>query len=130
LIETRNSAVPQAANFLDPQPLSKGKTEKAKSKKKDAAKANQPLETGFMTLPAAQPMPHTDSPGPSTDAPMASNGLPTPTTKRGFSKIASLVDGPSSGPSVPSDRTKVVFGFGTKRKMGEEADGTPPPKRR
>ncbi|KAJ8579628.1 SART-1 protein, partial [Rhizopogon salebrosus TDB-379] len=50
-------AVPQASEFLDPQPLSKGKTEKTKSKKKDSGKggAGQSLDsTGFMTLPAPQ----------------------------------------------------------------------------
>ena len=126
-----NRAVPQAAEFLDPQPLSKGKTEKAKSKKKEAAKANQPLETGFMTLPAPLPMVgHAESPGLPSEAATPNNGLTAPTTKRGFSKISSLVEGPTSGPSVPSDRNKVVFGFGTKRKLGEDAEGTPPPKQR
>ncbi|KAG8212990.1 SART-1 protein [Butyriboletus roseoflavus] len=46
------------SEFLDPQPLSKGKTEKTKSKKKEAAKAAaapQALDsTGFITLPAPQ----------------------------------------------------------------------------
>ncbi|KAI9461625.1 SART-1 protein [Lactarius psammicola] len=48
------SAVPQVAEFLDAQPLSKGKTEKVKSKKKDASKStNKAIDNGFMTVPCS-----------------------------------------------------------------------------
>ena len=126
------SAVPQAAEFLDPQPLSKGKTEKTKSKKKDAAKAKQGSETAFMTVPAPQIIAHSESPGPSSEPSMATNGmLPPPPIKRGFSKIASsmMEEGSTSGPAVANDRTKVAFGFGTKRKAEGESGDIPSKKR-
>ncbi|PSR75548.1 hypothetical protein PHLCEN_2v9028 [Hermanssonia centrifuga] len=119
-------AVPQAVEFLDAQPLSKGKTEK-KNKKKNADKASTShLDTGFITLPA--PMSNYETPA-STSGMGSVNASPAP--RPGFSRIsASTVDVDSprlAGPS--SDRTKVVIGLG-KRKAGEEASGTPPPKRR
>ncbi|KAF7330588.1 U4/U6.U5 tri-snRNP-associated protein 1 [Mycena venus] len=46
-------AVPQAAEFFDAQPLSKGKTDKGK-KKKEGKGGSQQAESGFMTLPAPQ----------------------------------------------------------------------------
>ena len=121
------SAVPQAAEFLEPQPLSKGKTEK-KNKKKNAEKNAGPQldSTGFITLPA----PATYGPAPASNAGSA-NGSPAP--RPGFSRISSTaVDVASprdSGTPVPTDRTKVAFGL-NKRKAGEELSGTPPPKRR
>jgi U4/U6.U5 tri-snRNP-associated protein 1 len=118
-----SSAVPQAAEFLDAQPLTKTKTEKGKNKKK-AAKEGTPQALGaeaFMTLP--QPLPV--SAGGSGNA--STTGSPAP--RAGFSRIApSTVDAPTDGASTP--RTKVAFGFGQKRKAGEEPNGTPPPKRR
>ncbi|KAI0091284.1 SART-1 protein [Irpex rosettiformis] len=120
-------AVPQAAEFLEPQPLSKGKTEK-KNKKKNAEKdaARQLDSTGFITLPA----PATYSPAPASGTGSA-NGSPAP--RPGFSRIASTTVDVASpregGTPVPSDRTKVAFGL-NKRKAGDELGGTPPPKRR
>jgi len=124
------SAVPQVAEFLDAQPLSKGKTEKTKIKKKEAAKANQTLDSGFITLPAPQAMPHIE--GTVSSAFSSTSISPAPTPKPGFSKISSVVEAPPSDSrtDVPSDRTKVVFGFGAKRKAGEEAKGSPLPKKR
>lgn len=124
------SAVPQAAEFFDAQPVSKGKTEK-KNKKKNAEKnAVQQLDGGgFMTLPA--PATYSASPAPASGAATTSNG--SPAHRPGFSRITSTaVDVASprdSGTPVPADRTKVVIGLG-KRKAGEEPRGTPPPKRR
>ncbi|KAI0342863.1 SART-1 protein [Trametopsis cervina] len=116
-------AVPQASEFLDPQPLSKGKTEK-KNKKKNAEKNAGPQldSTGFMTLPA-----------PATYSPAPASGGGSPAPRPGFSRISSnMVDVSSprdAGTPVPADRTKVVIGL-NKRKAGEELSGTPPPKRR
>lgn len=125
-------AVPQASEFLDAQPLSKGKTEKAK-KKKEASKA-QAMDTGFITLPApqAQLISNGNSPGPSglSSGIPSSTGSPAP-SKPGFSRISSAVDSPAQGGTpVPSDRSKVAFGFGAKRKAGEDAHDPPPSKRR
>ncbi len=119
------SAVPQAADFLDPQPLAKGKTEKTK-KKKESKSAQQATDSGFMTVPA--PSLHLTSNGtsvvPSTSA--------SPAPKAGFSRITSTVfETPSQGTTpVSAERPKVAFGLGIKRKAGEEAPGSPPPKRR
>ncbi|KAF8071950.1 SART-1 family-domain-containing protein [Lyophyllum atratum] len=128
-------AVPQAADFLDAQPLTKGKTEKAK-KKKEGKGGQQVAETGFMTLPAPQMQAYLngDSPVPSGFSPMVSlsnSASPAPSIKPGFSRISSAVDTPSQGGTpVPAERSKVAFGFGTKRKAGEDALSPPPPKRR
>ena len=131
-----NSAVPQAADFLDAQPLSKGKTEKTKNKKKEAGKGAYAMDTGFITLPAPQSIviSNGNSPGPSgfsSGIQTSSSGSPAPMMKPGFSRISSAMDSPSQG-STPGagERTKVVFGFGTKRKAGDEAEGSPPSKRR
>ncbi|KAH7884745.1 SART-1 family-domain-containing protein [Phlebopus sp. FC_14] len=132
-------AVPQASEFLDPQPLSKGKTEKTKSKKKEASKLNasQTLDpTGFITLPAPQATPSgtaSGSPAPSgfsSALPTNDFGSPVPSMKPGFSRISSAVDTPQSGTPVPGERTKVAFGFGSKRKAAEDFLDTPPSKRR
>ena len=75
-------AVPQAAEFLDAQPLSKGKTEK-KNKKKNANQAASQLDsTGFITLPA----PLINS-GMASPAIGSANGSPAP--RPGFSRISS-----------------------------------------
>ncbi|EEB88173.1 hypothetical protein MPER_14135, partial [Moniliophthora perniciosa FA553] len=55
-------AVPQVADFIDTQPLSKGKTEKMK-KKKETKNAKAALESGIMALPTS--MSNGGSPGPS-----------------------------------------------------------------
>ncbi|KAG6813921.1 hypothetical protein H0H92_005770 [Tricholoma furcatifolium] len=128
-------AVPQAEDFLNVQPLTKGKTEKTK-KKKEGKSAQKAAEPGFMTLPA--PQVHSlatngDSPVPSGFSPMVSHSnSASPAPRPGFSRIGSAVDTPTSqsGTPVPTERSKVAFGFGTKRKAGEEALGTPPAKRR
>ncbi|OJT11466.1 U4/U6.U5 tri-snRNP-associated protein 1 [Trametes pubescens] len=117
-------AVPQFGDFLDSQPLTKGKTEKKKEKKKSDKGATPQLDsTGFMTLPA--PVLNNGSPAGST-----SNGSPAP--RPGFSRIASVVesDTPKESTPVPSERLRVAFGLGTKRKAAGEATDSPPPKRR
>ncbi|KAJ7593127.1 SART-1 family-domain-containing protein [Mycena floridula] len=121
-------AVPQLADFIDAQPLSKSKTEKAK-KKKESKNAAAAGDTGFITLPA--PISHSvlDSPIPSGSG--LASGTGTPNEKPGFSRISSAMESSShSGTPVPAERSKVAFGFGTKRKAAEELGGTPPPKRR
>ncbi|KAJ7475865.1 SART-1 family-domain-containing protein [Mycena latifolia] len=121
-------AVPQAAEFLDAQPLSKGKTEKTK-KKKEGKGGAQPAESGFMTLPAPQMQSLMAS---ANASPVPSSGInsSSPAPKPGFSRISSAVDSPSQTGSDGGERSKVTFGFGTKRKAAEDAQGTPPPKRR
>jgi U4/U6.U5 tri-snRNP-associated protein 1 len=119
-------AVPQAADFLDAQPLAKGKTDKAK-KKKESKNAQQAGDSGFMTVPAPQLhlVSNGTSPGASASA--------SPAPKAGFSRISSgIVEAPSSHgrTPVPGDRVKVAFGLGVKRKTIEEAQGSPPPKKR
>ncbi|KAF5367383.1 hypothetical protein D9758_003695 [Tetrapyrgos nigripes] len=117
-------AVPQVAEFLDAQPLSKGKTEKMK-KKKESKNAKAAMDSGLMTLPT--PLSNGGSPGPSGFTSVS--GSPAP--KAGFSRISSAPDATSqSSTPVPGERSKVAFGFGTKRKAGEEAPGSPPSKRR
>ncbi|KAJ3562312.1 hypothetical protein NP233_g9657 [Leucocoprinus birnbaumii] len=123
-------AVPQAAEFLDAQPLAKGKTEKTK-KKKEGKNAQMKPELGFMTVPApqVQSLSNGESPGPSSFAPSAS-GSPAP--RPGFSRISSTaVETPSQGGTpVPGERSKLTIGFGTKRKATEEPQNSPDPKRR
>ena len=117
-------AVPQASEFLDAQPLAKGKTEKTK-KKKEGKIAQKSAESGFMTVPAPQLhlMSNGTSPGPSMST--------SPAPKPGFSRISTMVDSPSQeGTPAPGERPKVAFGLGAKRKADEEATATPPSKRR
>ena len=127
--------MPQASEFLDPQPLSKGKTEKTKGKKKEQNKsaAPQPLEGGFITLPAPQISHNATASASASPVPMLPD-TNSPVPRPGFSRIMSAAvssEMPSGGGTPGStDRTKVAFGFGMKRKAGEEANGTPPPKRR
>ncbi|KAJ4477177.1 SART-1 family-domain-containing protein [Lentinula aciculospora] len=119
-------AVPQAADFFDAQPLSKGKTEKMK-KKKETKNAKAAMESGLMTLPTMAL--NGGSPAPSGFASVGSNGSPGP--RAGFSRISSMVDVTfQSGTATPGERSKVAFGFGTKRKADEEAAESPPAKRR
>ena len=125
------SAVPQAAEFLDAQPLSKGKTEKVKSKKKDASKsADKTMDNGFMTVPAPQAAYNgSASVSPVPSLPGTETGSPAP--RPGFSRIMSTVVSDvasGSGTPVSTERSRVAFGFTAKRKAGEEASGTPPPK--
>ncbi|KAF9532625.1 SART-1 family-domain-containing protein [Crepidotus variabilis] len=121
-------AVPQAAEFFDAQPLAKGKTEKAK-KKKEIKNPQQSNDSGFITLPA--PSLHLTSNG--TTPPIGSAaGSPAP--RAGFSRINSTaveMQSSSSSTPVPGERPKLAFGgLNLKRKAGEEAAGSPPPKRR
>ncbi|EIW83719.1 SART-1-domain-containing protein [Coniophora puteana RWD-64-598 SS2] len=142
-------AVPQAAEFLEPQPLSKGKTEKTKSKKKGADKASNAQGAngstgGFMTVPAPLTVHSTtasDSPGSgfasivSEAGTGANSPAPAGPKKSGFSRISSAVGsgftpsptgtpgGTPGGTPVPTDRTKVAFGFGMKRKAEDELAG-------
>ncbi|KAH7915621.1 SART-1 family-domain-containing protein [Hygrophoropsis aurantiaca] len=124
-------AVPQAAEFLEPQPLSKGKTEKSKGKKKDAkaGTSQAPESTGFMTLPAPHPLSNSISPAPSGFSSVNPNE--SAPSKPGFSRISSAVDTPSpAGSNMLGDRTKVAFGFSSKRKATEELTESAPSKRR
>lgn len=118
------SAVPQAADFLDTQPLSKGKTEKAKKKKE--SKNQQNSDTGFMIVPAPQLHLTSNGTSPSASA--------SPAPKAGFSRISQAAEpaapSPLSGTPVPTDRVRVAFGLGMKRKATEEVQGSPPNKRR
>ena len=120
-------AVPQASEFLDAQPLAKGKTEKTKKKKEGKNALNS--DAGFMTVPAPQlhlmSNGNGNSPGPSASV--------SPAPKPGFSRISTMVDNPPSqeGTPVPGERPKVAFGLGTKRKAEvDETIATPPSKRR
>ncbi|PCH42395.1 SART-1 protein [Wolfiporia cocos MD-104 SS10] len=127
-------AVPQAAEFLDAQPLSKGKTEK-KNKKKNAGKPGTPqVETGFMTVPAPTANGGGFAPvGSSGIASGAASSSSSPAPRPGFSRIsaaAELIDSPKEGTPVPSDRTRLVIGLGAKRKATGEVAGSPPPKKR
>jgi len=80
-----------------------------------------------MTVPA--PSLHLTSNGASSN-PSASS---SPAPKAGFSRIIStaVVEASSQGNTpAPGERPKVAFGLGMKRKAGEDALGTPPPKKR
>ncbi|OBZ72567.1 hypothetical protein A0H81_07959 [Grifola frondosa] len=103
-------AVPQAAEFLDAQPLTKGKTEK-KNKKKNAEKNAAPqLSIPFWRRFDEQWL--------------------TRSASRVLRISASEVETPKGGTPVPTDRTKVVIGLGMKRKATTEAQDSPPSKRR
>lgn len=135
LLTSVHSAVPQVADFIDAQPLSKGKTEKMKKKKesKNANKAATMMESGIMTIPTSLAGGVTGSPGPSGGFGFTPSSSPGP--RAGFSRISSgtgdaLFQNGAAGESGDRDRTKVAFGFGTKRKAGEDAPGSPPTKRR
>ncbi|KAH9917845.1 SART-1 protein [Fomitopsis serialis] len=126
-------AVPQAAEFLDAQPLSKGKTEKTKKKKNATTSSTPQLDSsGFMTLPA--PTTQNGSPAPLavvSGAPSTSNGSPAP--RPGFSRISSVAEPAQSskeGTPVSSDRMKFSIGLGAKRKATGDPVDSPPPKRR
>jgi U4/U6.U5 tri-snRNP-associated protein 1 len=139
------SAVPQLSEFLDSQPLTKGANAEKKGKKKKENKTAAPQivdMTGFTALPTVQsgltPLSGSASASP---APVAVNGG-SPAPKPGFSRIVSESSpAPGSGlgtPATPAtpvptngERTKVAFGFGTKRKApGDDLAGSPPTKKR
>ena len=122
-------AVPQASEFLDAQPLAKGKTEKTKKKKEGKNALNS--DAGFMTVPAPQLQLMSNgngsSPGPSASV--------SPAPKPGFSRISTMADNTPSqeGTPAPGERPKVAFGLGlgTKRKADlDETMESPPSKRR
>lgn len=126
---------------MDVQPLSKGKTEKAKKKKEAKAALQQHSELsshGFITLPAGtQHVLGGDGitpTGSSSSTPANASPAPRP----GFARISStIVDSRDNGSGTGTPlsngldgRTKVAFGFGSKRKAGSEHEDSPPPKRR
>lgn len=129
------------AEFLDVQPLSKGKTERAKKKKeaKAAQLQNAALSSnGFITLPAGtQHVLAGDGVTPN-DSPSSTPANASPAPRPGFTRISSTVvesrdSGSGTGSPLPNGldgRTKVAFGFGSKRKAGNEHQDSPPPKRR
>lgn len=123
------SAVPQASEFLDPPTLSKGKTEKTKNKKKGAGKDQSPSVidmTGFTALPISRALSSSPGPGPGsrTESPAPSM------MKSSFSRVSEPLSGAGTPVNGASERTKVAFGFGMKRKADEDGLGTPPSKRR
>ncbi|TDL16570.1 SART-1 protein [Rickenella mellea] len=128
-------AVPQASEFLDPPTLSKGKTEKTKSKKKEAAKDKRSEVvdmTGFTALPPATPLSTSASPGPSGGPSRMRTESPVPAAmmRPSFSRVSEPSSGVGTPVSGPGERSKVSIGFGLKRKAGEEANGSPPSKKR
>lgn len=129
----RFSAVPQAAEFLDPPTLSKGKTERTKIKRKEAAREKSPVVdiTGFTAFAAASPL--SGSPALSDTAliPRALDSPAPPTMmKSNFAQVSEPTSGAGTPVAASTSRTKVAFGFGMKRKAGEEAQGFPPSKKR
>lgn len=119
-------AIPQAAEFLEPPTLSKGKTEKTKKKKGDSAKKAPTVDmTSFTSGPVIQSLPSA-SPEPGEGR----INSPTPhMMKASFSRISESASGSGTPVSSTGERTKVAFGFGVKRKAGDEGTGTPPKKR-
>ncbi|KZT20148.1 SART-1 protein [Neolentinus lepideus HHB14362 ss-1] len=125
-------AVPQAEAFLDTPQLAKGKTEKTKAKKKEKESKNASnQEQGFITLPA----PISNNPSPAPLSPALGSGMAShadsPAPRPGFKSItssASVFPAIEGKPSSSGDRMKVALSL--KRKAGEEAKGSPPPKRR
>lgn len=122
------SAVPQISEFLDSQPLTKGAKgeKKGKKKKEDKTAAPQIIDmTGFTAFPTVPTVP-TSSSGSASPAPVAASAS-SPAPKPGFSRIVSDTSPSGSGVGTPGtpvpangERTKVAFGFGTKRKATEE----------
>ncbi|PFH52974.1 hypothetical protein AMATHDRAFT_45880 [Amanita thiersii Skay4041] len=133
-------AVPQDADFLEVQPLAKGKTEKQKKKKesKNAAKAAESSASGaYISAMPQITVSNGASPTPTGQSHGSASASPTP--RPGFSRISSAAAGAFETPvgsqsgtpvSGEKERSKVAFGFGMKRKAGEEAVGSPPAKRR
>jgi len=125
-------AVPQLAEFLDSQPLSKGsKGEKKNKKKKEDQSTPQVVDiTSFTALPTTNSMPVSASASPIPAATASETASPAP--KTGFSRIVSESPAPvsTSGTPVPAngERTKVAFGL--KRKAADEPSNTPPSKKR
>lgn len=102
--------------------MSKGKTEKAK-KKKESKKGGQvqDTDTGFITLPIPLATNGSGSGSPFT-------GSPAP--KPGFSRVGMEQANSRDGTPGTAERSKVAFGFGSKRKAEDEAPGSPASKRR
>ena len=129
------------AEFLDVQPLSRGKTEKAKKKKevKAAQQQNSELSSnGFITLPTGTQHVLVGDRITPTGSPFSTPANASPAPRPGFARILSTVvesKDSASGSGTPlsnglDGRTKVAFGFGSKRKAGNEHEDSPPPKRR
>ncbi|KAF8739411.1 hypothetical protein AX14_009782 [Amanita brunnescens Koide BX004] len=124
-------AVPQDGDYIDVQPLAKGKTEKQKKKKESknaaqkAAEAAAFMPLGGMAPVQIQPLSNGGSP-----APTGSAGA-SPAPRPGFSRISAAgADTPISQGGTPvgeKERSKVTFGL--KRKAGEEVVGSPAKKR-
>ena len=113
--------------------MSKGKTEKAKNKKKESAKALQAAEpvvdmTSFTV--SAPPRPLSPSPALSNGLVSRNSDSPAPSAmmKSSFSQVYEPASGSGTPVTNSSDRTKVAFGL--KRKAAEDMNGTPPLKRR
>jgi U4/U6.U5 tri-snRNP-associated protein 1 len=132
------SAVPQLEDYLDNAVLAKAAkaTGKSKGKKKDGEESTPvPVVdiTGFTNNPAFVPLgsvngaSNTPSPG---SAPAPSMMKPS------FARVTGETSSATSGAATPvgttnGDRSKVVIGFGMKRKaVGEEGSATPPTKRK
>ncbi|KAH9039699.1 SART-1 family-domain-containing protein [Lactarius hengduanensis] len=123
----------QTAEFLDAQPLSKGKTEKVKSKKKDAASLRtKPSTMAFMTVPAPQAAySGSASASPAPSLPGTETGSPAP--RPGFSRITSTVVSDvaaGSGTPVSIERSRVAFGFSAKKESRRGGERNAAPKER
>jgi U4/U6.U5 tri-snRNP-associated protein 1 len=102
----------------------KGKSKKLKKRSNTASIASDVQEAGaFVTFPAPQTATTSLDPNGSSSVP-----------KPGFERISISAAGRNSLTSqddtpVPGNRTKVAFGFATKRKADGDLMETPPPKR-
>jgi U4/U6.U5 tri-snRNP-associated protein 1 len=101
----------------------KGKSKKLKKRSNTVSITSDPKDAeDFVTLSAPQTATTSSDPNGGSSAP-----------KPGFSRISISAVGHSltsqDGTPVPGDRTKVVFGFVTKRKADGDLMEMPPPKR-
>ncbi|KIL67576.1 hypothetical protein M378DRAFT_185639 [Amanita muscaria Koide BX008] len=125
-------AVPQDGDFIDIQPLAKGKTEKQKKKKESKNAAQKAAESvgimplGGMTTVQMQSLSNGASPAPRDSA------SASPAPRPGFSRISSALgaETPASQGGTPvGDRERSRVAFGLKRKAGDEPVGSPAKKR-
>ncbi|KZT56921.1 SART-1 protein [Calocera cornea HHB12733] len=130
----QRGAVPQAADVLDREALTKKPKEKTK---KESSKLSQSFTNGDphglinVTLPTSANLP-------GSPANFSTEVSPSPGPERfmrpAFARLTSVEpsqSAPGSGgasPLVNGERTKVAFGL--KRKAADEGEGTPPSKRR
>jgi len=121
-------------DFLDNAALSKAAkaTGKGKGKKKTGEETPIPVVdiTGFTNNPGLAPLG-------AVNGAMAPPSGPAPSMmKHSFARVTGESSTGTSGAATPvgsgnSDRSKVVIGFGMKRKaVGEDGSSTPPTKRR